>query len=122
MLKASQFILVALLATCAARFALAKDGSCVQGARFQNTVPPNNRNIVDISGANLKQSAAPADVESFGTDAAGNSGPIRAAQATKNCSGTQCTAVIRDLAAWDTVSVRMRCGDGQWSGWVEVDK
>ena len=98
------------------------DGSCVTGTRFQNTLPPNNRSFVDISGHNLKQSAQAADVQSFGTDAANHSGPIHQARSTKNCSGTQCTGELVDLASWDTVSVRMRCGDGQWSGWVEVEK
>lgn len=102
--------------------ALAADGSCVVSARFQNTLPPGNRNTVDISGSNLKLSPAASDVESFGTDASGNNGKIHSAQSIKNCSGTQCTAVIRDLASWDTVSVHMRCGDGTWSGWVVVQK
>lgn len=97
-------------------------GSCITGARFQNTMPPNNRKTVDISGSNLKQSAGPADVQSFGTDAADHSGDIHSAQSTKNCSAGQCTAVLVDGANWDTVSVRMLCGDGQWSGWIQVEK
>ncbi len=97
-------------------------GSCVAGARFQNTMPPNNRKTVDISGGNLKTSAKAEDVQSFGTDDAGHNGPIHAAQSTQHCSGTQCTAVLLDGANWDSVSVQMRCADGQWSGWVQVQK
>ena len=98
------------------------DGSCLSGARFQNTIPLNNRKTVDISGNNLKQSAKAVDVQSFGTDAAGHNGDIHPAQSTQNCSGTHCTATLVDGANWDTVSVRMLCGDGQWSGWVQVEK
>ena len=96
--------------------------SCVSGARFQKMLPPNNRNTVDIVGSNLKQGAKASDVQSFGIDAAGKNGPIHDARSTKNCSGTQCTATIMDLASWEQVMVQMRCGDGSWSGWVEVDK
>src|SRR5262249_52901766 len=101
------------------------DTACIARAQFQKSLPPANRKTADIfgvMGSNLKIGAQAADVHSYGVDAAGKQGKTRDASSTRSCTGSQCTAVLMDGANWERVMVQMKCNDGMWSNWTEVDK
>jgi hypothetical protein len=96
-------------------------GSCATGAYFTSTMPPESRQRVLISGANLSAKET-SDVESRGKDAAGNETKIVAAHEIKNCTAIQCTARIDHGPDYVTSFVRIKCENGAFSNWLEVHK
>jgi len=100
---------------------------CASGAEFFGPPPPNNRHDVRISakmgGGTLKVHCSKDDVESKGVDASGKETPSKPAKSIiESNTGLQCEATLQHLANWEKVLVRIRCGDGSWSNWVEAKK
>jgi len=72
-------------------------------------------------GGSLKIGCKVEDIESKGVDEAGQESPAKTAKSIINSNtGIQCEATLNHLANWDKVLVRIRCGDGTWSNWIEA--
>ncbi len=96
-------------------------GSCATAASFTSTMPPASRQRVLISGTNLSATST-SDVESLGKDAAGKETEILPAREIKNCTAVQCTARIDHGPDYQKSFVRIKCENGTFSGWLEVQK
>ena len=96
-------------------------GSCATSALFTSTMPPASRQRVLISGENLSATST-GDVESQGKDAAGSETKILPALEIKNCTALECTARIDQGPDYPKSFVRIKCGNGMFSSWLEVHK
>ncbi|WP_293397559.1 hypothetical protein [Phenylobacterium sp. RIFCSPHIGHO2_01_FULL_69_31] len=99
---------------------------CVASAEYIGPQMGNDRNRVRIAssmgGGGFKYPAVAGDVESYGVDAAGTQSQIKPARTMLNTSGTQITAELQHMAAFDKTNVHVRCADGNWSNWVVAKK
>jgi hypothetical protein len=95
-------------------------GSCAISALFTSTMPPASRQRVLISGTDLSATSA-SDVESIGKDAAGNETKVLPALEIK-CTATECTARIDHGPDNEKSFVRIKCGNGAFTNWLEVHK
>jgi hypothetical protein len=96
-------------------------GTCATSALFTSTMPPAKRQLVVISGTNLA-AAGTSDIESLGKDAAGIETKTVAALEIKSCTATECTVRIDHGPENVKSFVRIKCQNGQFSGWLEVHK
>jgi hypothetical protein len=94
--------------------------SCATNAKYLPTLPVPNRDQVQIAGAKLKAGCVTSDVESFGKDVNGNGTPISESLAILITSPSGCTARIAHMANFAEVYVRVRCDNGEMSGWLLV--
>ena len=110
----------------AAKLDAAAVTECVAGAEYIGPEMGNDRNRVRIAsaarGGGFKYPATAADVESFGVDAAGTPTQTKPARTMISTSGTQITAQLQHMAAFDKTNLRVRCADANWSNWVVARK
>lgn len=91
-------------------------------AYYKQTSPPPNRSIAITEGFELKSGCVTDDVESRAFDEAGSSSGIKKARRIIKSTAIYCEAEISHLAAWHRTEIRIKCGNGDWTDWVTVQK